>query len=80
MTELVRYAALGAHLRAAREAAFLTQQWVAAHLGVATGVVSHYESGLIRPRPQRLVVYAALLGLDLDALRALAGYPAPSDC
>jgi transcriptional regulator with XRE-family HTH domain len=73
----VTYETLGVGLRAAREAASLTQQWVAMRLGVAQSLISLYERGVVRPRPARLAVYAAVLGLDLDELRTLAGYPAP---
>jgi transcriptional regulator with XRE-family HTH domain len=73
----VPYAALGAGLRAARAAAHRPQTWLAARLGVAQAVVSHYEHGRTRPRPERLAVYAAVLGVDPAELVALAGYPAP---
>jgi transcriptional regulator with XRE-family HTH domain len=72
------YPALGGRLRAGREATHWTQEWVAGELGVAQGVISRYERGRVRPSQARLTVYAAVVGLDLDELRELAGYPAPS--
>jgi hypothetical protein len=39
-------------------------------LEVGQGVVSMYEQGESRPRPERLTVYAAVLGLDLEELCA----------
>jgi transcriptional regulator with XRE-family HTH domain len=53
------------------------QTWLAARLEVGQAVVSHDEHGQTRPRPERLAVYAAVLGVDPAEFFALAGYPAP---
>jgi transcriptional regulator with XRE-family HTH domain len=69
-----RYTALGRRLQAGRQARRLLQPTVAARLGVTQTSVARYERGERRPDRERLGVYAALLGIDPEALLALAGY------
>jgi transcriptional regulator with XRE-family HTH domain len=73
----VTYVALGARLRAGREARHWTQEWVAAELGVEQGLISLYERGMVRPGPDRLVRYAVVVGIDAAELFGLAGYAWP---
>ncbi len=72
-----RWPGLGERLRMARQTAGLPQSQLARHLRVTQSTVSSYERGECRPGPERLAVYAALLGLDPQELARLAGYVRP---
>lgn len=58
---------MGKNLRAAREAAGLTQRDLAAQLGgkVDTQYVSNWERGVYRPNDQYLVKLAEVLGYEV---------------
>lgn len=59
----------GLRLRAAREAADLTQEQVAERLGVTQSAVQKWESGAAWPRgPHRLSDLADLYDVDLNTL------------
>lgn len=60
--------AIGERLRAARVAAGQTQEEVGAALGLARTTVVAIENGTRKVRPEELVSYARLLGLNIHAL------------
>jgi transcriptional regulator with XRE-family HTH domain len=55
-------------IRAARQAAGLTQVEVAARLNVQQATVSHWETGRKSPTTANLVRLAFLLGVNVDTL------------
>jgi len=59
---------IGARMRAAREAAGLTQVELAARLGVRQAQVSLYESGAREPGAVLLWRWAQAIGCDVGAL------------
>ncbi len=63
-------AALGAHLRAAREAAGISLRELARRLDVTPSLLSQVERGLAQPSVATLWAVVAELGLSLDALFA----------
>lgn len=58
----------GKKFKEAREAKGLTQEDVAAHLGVTFGQVGHYESGRSFPPWEKLLKLCALLDIELNDL------------
>lgn len=54
----------------------LTQEQVAAELGVTQSTVSSWESGRLRPNVQMLSRLADLLELDFDELADVGGFTA----
>lgn len=60
--------AFGERLRAARVAACLTQEELAAKVGMATEAYGRFERGRFLPRAERLVAMATALGVSTDAL------------
>jgi len=55
-------------LKAAREAAGLTQAYVAERIGVTRQAVGQWESGESSPNPQTLALLADLYGVSVDDL------------
>ncbi|MEJ3403832.1 helix-turn-helix domain-containing protein [Rathayibacter sp. YIM 133350] len=70
----MKFPALAALLRAARESKSLDQGAVARHLGLRQQAVSTWERGGSRPRLNQLPVLCELLGIDVDAARVAGGY------
>lgn len=69
---------LSSRLRSARKARNLTQEEVAAVLGISrTGYVK-YESGANKPKLKTLQQLAALLGVTTDYLTGAADQPQPA--
>lgn len=62
-------------LRAAREAAGLSQATVAATLGHSRPLIGHWELGNISPDPVQLARWGAVLGLDVPIRAFPAGSP-----
>lgn len=56
------------NIKKAREAAGVTQQFVALSLGVKGSSVSNWESGKTRPSTKNLAALAKLLGVSADQL------------
>lgn len=63
---------LGRRLAQLRQDAGLTQQAVAAHLGIAQQTLAHYEVGRLRLPVVLVPQLAALFGLSTDALLGVA--------
>jgi transcriptional regulator with XRE-family HTH domain len=61
--------ALGARIAAARRAAGLTQQELAALIGSDTGTVSRWERGRRNPRKTTILAVASVLNVTASALR-----------
>ena len=55
-------------MRRARTAAGLSTARLADRLGVSQPTVVRYETGEVRPSPERVVAIAAALGVKVDAL------------
>ncbi|TQL42615.1 transcriptional regulator with XRE-family HTH domain [Leucobacter komagatae] len=70
----MRYPALAALLRTAREAKGLDQATVAQHAGLRQQAVSTWERGGSRPRLKQLPQLCSLLELDIVAVRAAGEY------
>lgn len=56
-------------LAALRKSKGLTQEELAAQIGVSTGAVGNWETGLRRPRYDTLCRLAEVLGVPLDELK-----------
>jgi transcriptional regulator with XRE-family HTH domain len=67
--------ALGTELAAARHRRALSQQQLAHQLGITQAAASMFERRVIRPRPALLGRLAVTLGVDIERLALLAGYP-----
>jgi transcriptional regulator with XRE-family HTH domain len=65
---------LGEYLRTRREELRLTQEQLAAKIGVSQATVSQYEQGAITPRPRNLFSLADALQLPPDAVLAASGF------
>lgn len=66
------------NIKKAREAAGVTQQFVALSLGVKGASVSNWESGKTKPSTKNLAALAKLLGVSTDQLLSDDGfYPHP---
>ena len=62
---------VGKRIRAAREAAGMTQAEVAKALGVSEASIRLYELGKRKPNPEVLERIAAAVGIDVQALREI---------
>jgi transcriptional regulator with XRE-family HTH domain len=62
------YHALGRRLAQLRQEAGLTQQTVAAHLGIAQQTLAHYEVGRLRVPAVLVPQFAALFAVPTDVL------------
>ncbi|GLW02535.1 helix-turn-helix domain-containing protein [Streptomyces lavendulae] len=65
----------GQRIRAVRRSADLTQDFVAAELGVSPSAVANWEKGTTAPDPWKLPALARTLGRDLDELFPRQGPP-----
>jgi len=68
---------VGRRIASARHTAGLTQDELAAAVGVAMSTIQQYESGRIQPRPNRLRKIAEATGKSLAWLRGEDDEPAP---
>lgn len=62
---------VGKRIRAAREAAGMTQAEVAKALGVSEASIRLYELGKRKPNPEIIERIAAAVGIDVQALREI---------
>jgi transcriptional regulator with XRE-family HTH domain len=69
---------VGDRLRKAREEAGLSQQDLAADLGIARQSVSNYESGRFRPRRPVMLAWAMRTKVPLEWLMTGVAGPGPS--
>jgi transcriptional regulator with XRE-family HTH domain len=69
---------IGERLRVVRKKHGLTQVELAARLGVSQTAISDYESGRTKPRHEKLVALASVLGTSTDELVGKAQL-APTD-
>lgn len=70
MVHADRYRQIGRNLRAAREAADLSQDELGGKLGVRGATIGRYESGEIKVSIEDLERIAAILGTTVDRLLA----------
>ena len=68
---------LGGRIRAAREAARLSQQAIADHFGLSAQAVSQWETGTTKPGADRIAALARLLHANLEWLINGQGPQAP---
>jgi transcriptional regulator with XRE-family HTH domain len=69
------HVALGAHIKALRKRAGLTQYDVALRLGVHDTAVSHWEKGWARPDRDRTIALADVLGVDVETMESMVAVP-----
>ena len=68
MTISTGYAELGPRLRAARNAAAMTEQTLARLIGVKAATISSWEQGRVAPRANRLQMIASVLNVSIGWL------------
>lgn len=69
-------AVLGARLRAQRKALGLSQEALAARIGVDRTAISYWESGQVEPRSLKLAAVSRVLNISVDELLGLDGVEA----